>query len=336
MKLEESAPPPPRKRRVPLSGTTYRPTEPNGDLRIIRPLAPEVQKLLHLSNQRRSPRKSPAQHLIDAIKQGKVVWHLFGTSVVQLSPKIAVKFGSNLPIDEAVTMAHILTHAPDLANCMPASLGVTSISSYNYHFMTFIPGVSLDKIWSTLAVPQKKSIQSQLAPILHRLRQIPLPSDPAIGSGDPPRCKDFRRWTRVCPEKIYTEDEFNAFVLSNPHTNPAMRWNVSPLYVSMLRSRMRTDHAFCVTHGDVRPANIIVEQTKTSDVHVKGLVDWGNSGVYPEYMEYIRSLYLFQPRGLRRDGDDWFEYLPTESGMGCYVDEYLLHDHIDTILGGKG
>jgi Phosphotransferase enzyme family len=339
VKLE--APAPPRKFKVPAqpSEKPYHLPEPDGDLRIIRPLAPEVQEVLRLSNrglqtlqsgstEKRSSRSCPAQLLLGAIKQGKVIWHL-GVFVVQLSPRIVVKFGSGMPIDEAVTMTHILTHAPNLA--MPASLGVASISIYNYHFMTFIPGVSLDKVWPTLTVSQKKSIQVQLAAILKCLRQIPLPQDPAIGSGDPPRCRDFRRNVRICPKKIYTEKEFNAFLLSNPFKNH-QDWGISPFYLHMLRSRLRTDHGLSMTHGDVRPANIIVERTSNNtDVRINGLIDWGDGGVYPEYWEYVRSLYLFNVM----TNNDWYEYLPTEEGMGCYVDEYLLDDHIDRIVGGR-
>jgi aminoglycoside phosphotransferase (APT) family kinase protein len=52
--------------------------------------------------------------------------------------------------------------------------------------MTFIEGTSLDKVWSSLLLELKRSIQTQLGSILKRVRQIPLPADPAIGSGDPP------------------------------------------------------------------------------------------------------------------------------------------------------
>lgn len=276
------------------------------------------------SPERPFARNFTARGLLEAIERGKVIWDE-GICIVQLNARIAVKFGSGMDIDEAVTITHIRKHAPDLP--IPESLGVASIDGYRYHFMTFIEGTSLDKLWPSLTPPMKQSIQTQLQGILQRLRRIPLPSDPAIGSGDPPRCKDFRRQVRIAPTKIYTENEFNDFLLSNYYPNDR---GTTSFYLRMLKARMRTDHRMCMTHGDLRPANIIVRQAKTGEVHVTGLVDWGDSGVYPEYWEFVRALYLFR---LGSD-DDWYDYLPTQA-IGTYVSEYLLDDHIHGIVGGK-
>ncbi len=308
---------------------------PGGRLTIIRPLSPEVQEVLLVADrklrniqagspERPSARKFTARGLLEAIERGKVIWDE-GICIVQLTSRIAVKFGSGMDIDEAVTITHIRKHAPDLP--IPESLGVASIEGCKYHFMTFIEGISLDKLWPSLTSPMKQSVQTQLQGILQRLRRIPLPSDPAIGSGDPPRCKDFRRQVRIAPTKIYTENEFNDFLLSNYYANDR---GTTSFYLRMLKARMRTDHRMCMTHGDLRPANIIVQHTGTGEVHVTGLVDWGDSGVYPEYWEFVRALYLFR---LGSD-DDWYDYLPTQA-IGTYVFEYLLDDQIDGIVGGK-
>jgi aminoglycoside phosphotransferase len=91
---------------------------------------------------------------------------------------------------------------------------------------------------------------------------------------------------------------------------------------------MRTDHGLYMTHGDGRPANIIVERRKDADaIRIKGLVDWGDSGVYPKYWEFMRALYLFKPS----TEDDWFEYLPTQE-IGNYIEEYFLDDLIDRLV----
>jgi aminoglycoside phosphotransferase len=307
---------------------------PDGSLTVIRPLAPEVQELLRFpdrnlrslqaGSQQRPPLKNLlARNLLEVIERGKVIWDQ-GVSIVKFNARIVVKFGSGMDIDEAVTMAHIRKHAPALP--IPESLGVASIDGYKYHFMTFIEGTTLDKVWPSLTPPMKQSIQLQLCEIMQRLRRIPLPPDPAIGSGDPPRCKDFRRQVRIAPAKIYTENDFNEFLLSGHHTHDR---GTTPFYLRMLRSRMRTDHRMCITHGDLRPANIVVQQAANGAVHIKGLVDWGDSGVYPEYWEFVRALYLFR---LGSD-DDWYDYLPTQA-IGSYFSEYLLDDHIHGIVGG--
>lgn len=311
----------------------------DGDLTIIKPLAPEVQEVLRIverywrraqgrgrgrSQERFPVQNLSAQGLLKAIEQGQLIGER-GGSVVRLNSRIAVKYGTDMDFDEAFAISHIRKHAPDLP--IPESLGVASINGTKYHFMTFIEGVSLDKIWSSLTIPMKQSVRTQLADLFHRLRAIPLPPDPAIGSGDPPRCKDFRRQVRIAAAKIYTERDFNQFLLSNPSAHDR---GICHFYFRMLMSRMRTDHRLCMTHGDLRPANIIVKRVANGEIEIGGLINWEGSGVYPEYWEFVRALSLLR---LESD-DDWYDYLPTQA-IGCFVDEFLLDEHIDAMIGSK-
>ena len=264
-----------------------------------------------------------AWSLLQAIGKGTVIWHLCGQFVVKLNSSVAVKFAEGMDTDEAITMSHIQNHASELP--IPKSLGVARIDNINYHFMSFVEGVSLDNLWSSLTKSQKESIQTQLSVILRQVRSLPLPSDPAIGSGSPPCCKDIRVRTRISSSRIRTEDDFNAFLLSNPFNTD---WGVSPFYLRMIRSRMRTDHRMCVTHGDLRPTNIIVRREHGDSIQINGLVDWGNSGVYPKYWEYVKALSLF--RYLAKE-EDWCTYIPTQE-IGCYIDEYFLDKKIGHLV----
>ena len=40
------------------------------------------------------------------------------------------------------------------------------------------------------------------------------------------------------------------------------------------------------THGDLDPRNILVE-----DGHVSGIFDWEQSGWYPKYWEYVKTMW---------------------------------------------
>jgi hypothetical protein len=58
----------------------------------------------------------------------------------------------------------------------------------------------------------------------------------------------------------------------------------------MIRSRMRPDHKVRVTHGALRPANIIVVRDGSGDavaainyIRFRSIVDWGNSCVHSEH-----------------------------------------------------
>jgi hypothetical protein len=58
------------------------------------------------------------------------------------------------------------------------------------------------------------------------------------------------------------------------------------------------------THGDVRPANVMVDITEGGKYIVAGIIDWENSGFYPEYFKSVKILYLFTKT-------DWWGYLPA-------------------------
>uniref|UniRef100_A0A0B7KC47 Aminoglycoside phosphotransferase domain-containing protein n=1 Tax=Bionectria ochroleuca TaxID=29856 RepID=A0A0B7KC47_BIOOC len=47
--------------------------------------------------------------------------------------------------------------------------------------------------------------------------------------------------------------------------------------------RLRTNHRVVLTHCDLAPRNILVQEGK-----IQGLVDWEDSGWYPEYWEYVK------------------------------------------------
>ena len=57
----------------------------------------------------------------------------------------------------------------------------------------------------------------------------------------------------------------------------------------------RKGHAIVFTHADLNMRNILVDQVILPDGRktwkVMGIVDWENSGFYPEYWDYTRSLY---------------------------------------------
>jgi hypothetical protein len=60
------------------------------------------------------------------------------------------------------------------------------------------------------------------------------------------------------------------------------------------------------THGDVRPANIMVDVSNSRKYTMTGIIDWETSGFYADYLESAKILYLFN----LHDKTDWWEYLP--------------------------
>lgn len=61
-----------------------------------------------------------------------------------------------------------------------------------------------------------------------------------------------------------------------------------------------------LTHGDLRKANIMVELDNDHCI-VKGIIDWEESGLYPEFFESFNMTRTVSVV----DEDDWFRYLPA-------------------------
>jgi len=185
-----------------------------------------------------------------------VLWEYCGKVLVRLSADVVVKVGTQLDIDEVATMDYVRHHTLDVP--ISQLLGIISIDATTYIFMTYLQGTLLDQLWPILTNTDKSSIQSQPNSITRALRQIPygdtthLKTDYALGGGVPPRCKDARRQKRSSRSAIYSEAEFNDFILSNPHPG------YSKSYLNWLRSMLRDDHRIVMSHGDLRPGNILV------------------------------------------------------------------------------
>lgn len=81
-----------------------------------------------------------------------------------------------------------------------------------------------------------------------------------------------------------------------------------------------------MTHGDIRPDNILVQYVTPDMLKISGLVDWELSGAYPEYWEYVKSL-----AGVNCDSSDWFSYLPTDV-IGSHSEEWRQDCLVSRVL----
>jgi len=70
-----------------------------------------------------------------------------------------------------------------------------------------------------------------------------------------------------------------------------------------------------LTHGDLRPANIIV--TAQSPVRVAAIVDWEQAGWYPDYWEYCKAAFTASHDGEWRGWIDQF-LKPQEAALEAF------------------
>jgi aminoglycoside phosphotransferase (APT) family kinase protein len=169
---------------------------------------------------------------------------------------------------------------------------------------------------------QKQSISTQLDKALIELRSLPHPSKAPLGGVSGEGCKDARRSLRINNEPIMNAAQFEDFIFAGSRA-------ASPLYIQFLRSLKPVSSPACVlTHGDIRPANIIVDQSGDSTWRLVAIIDWENSGFYPAYWECVKMTNNLLPSS----NDDWYSYLPESVSPRKYPTEWLVDRILDRSL----
>lgn len=254
-------------------------------------------------------------HLRKAIQAGHIIWQSetsHNHSVVKCNERIVVKIIPGLEDHtEYTTMQFLMKHAPGIP--APRPLGVVTLKATSYIFMSFVPGITLDKIWSSLPEGQKDLISNQLNDLLLKLRNLQKPDHMPLGGVGGEGCKDTRRHTRSCTKVIATVAGFEDFLFSDPHFGCAV-------YIQVLR-RLATSHPSTVvfSHGDIRPANIVVRANSDDQYAITGILDREKSGFYPDYFESLKTTSNMSTM----DTDDWYLRLPRCSAPGTFPLRWL-------------
>lgn len=237
-------------------------------------------------------------------------------SVIRVSETIVVKITNT---EYAVMEIATLQYLQQQLSAFPTSIphGLIEFGPYGVLFTSLIAGMDLEKVWGQLQVYEKRDISSQLDSLLKTIRQIPFTIGSPLGDVNKHRCRDIRRFLRQSSEPITSIHQFQEFIFSGATT-------ASPMFIDFLRNFMSKTESKCVfTHGDIRPANILVQRSEASGWEVTGIIGWEGSGFYPDYWEAIKITNSMVPS----DADDWYQYLP-ESVSPLQFPEYWLLDRI--------
>ncbi len=156
-----------------------------GATTVVFPLSESVQHLLgiHTDDISTLQPQSLSTNLRDIIESGQVIWQskaCCGHAVIKCTTSIVVKIVPNLDdYTEYTSMQYLAQHAPEIP--APKPLGSVNSNGTSYIFISFVPGVTVDKIWSKLSEEQKASIRDQLSNILLKLRQLKVPRGVFLG-----------------------------------------------------------------------------------------------------------------------------------------------------------
>lgn len=218
------------------------------------------------------------------IQSGAIVLHkLFARKVVLYPNKTVVKSGKRINVGEAVA----LRVAEEAGIPVPHVYETwTTPDGENHIRMDYFPGQSLDKLWPDMPDEQKQDIARQLRDIVDRMRSVKPPAN-LIGACDGEEIRDSRPYLTYHAPACQNEEGFNEFLLSS-----LLNRTPSVLREALSR-RFKTNHRIVLSHCDLAPRNIMVDEGK-----IKALIDWEYSGWYPEYWEFVE--FFVTP-----SGHDW-------------------------------
>lgn len=317
---------------APVTDIAKAPKEPNSELRstaaglglssdstaaVVFPLSPPVQGLLGASAEELSVASSSLWNkLYNLIDIGRIIWQngpRGGVTVIRCVADVVVKIVPNfVDYTEYTTMIYLGRHAPEVP--APKPLGVMTSEKVAYIFMSFVPDLTLESVWPQLSSEQKISISNQLSRILLKLRELKIPEDGQLGGVGGEGCKDTRRHTRISPKPIRTIAEFEDFIFSNPHFGGSV-------YVKLLRTMSQSHKPKVVfSHGNFRPANIVVRSDEQGNYSVSGVLDWEMGGFYPDYWESVKATNTMAPQ----EEDDWYLHLPACASPTSYPLHWLV------------
>lgn len=254
--------------------------------------------------------------LKQALIHSEKLWEGHGRGAVfKCGKDIVVKVVHGLAdLTEYKTLQYLAENAPDIP--APKPHGLLNLPEWKVIFMSYVPSMTLAQAWPTLDHDQKSSIQHQLEDILCRLRSLRHPDGHPLGGVGGEGVKDHRREQYRSDKVINTGAEFEDFQFSIPHGG-------SESYIRFLRSFLPPPMQSSVfTHGDFRQDNIMVVINANEDsVMISGIIDWEDSGFYPDYHESMKATNNMTAA----EEDDWYQFLPpciapTSYGLRWLVD----------------
>lgn len=168
-----------------------------------------------------------------------------------------------------------------------------------YLFMEYVEGDDLARIWSSLGLWRKLQVAWTLRGYVAQLRRVPVPEipGPQDGTGHPMVCLGHFFTDRGDgPFSSYAK--LSAWFASKRRVVIALEKQIAASRnkeYSPLRVRFDDTLPLVLTHGDIALQNVRLGRDGTL-----WLLDWGRSGVYPQWFEYSAMMAY----------DDYFKTTP--------------------------
>ncbi|KAF2033336.1 phosphotransferase family protein [Setomelanomma holmii] len=179
-------------------------------------------------------------------------------------------------------------------------------------YMQLVQGPTLEQQWPELSATDKQTICSDLRAKVSCLRSLQ-DSESQQVIGKPFRI--YMSWSApdLCLERLPLLRPFPSRVVFHDWIPWLWRrhvpdpWSIEDPW----RDLLPDNGPIVFTHGDLRPANIIV--TATSPVKIVAILDWEQAGWFPDYWEDCKARFTASYSGEWRGWIDQFLDLHTEA-----------------------
>ncbi|KAF5385049.1 hypothetical protein D9615_001001 [Tricholomella constricta] len=191
----------------------------------------------------------------------------------------------------------VIKHGPRTTIAEGQTLWVDRDDTFIY--LSYIDGVSLDSRLNTLSDTELEHIAVQVAPMIASIRRLRQPlQDTFIGSPDRSAIRDQMWWggyDAPPTDPFLSVKAFNDALFALAGHLPQFPHHE---FFQNFRSSFSDTASIRFTHTDLATTNIIISRTSTE---VLGIIDWQESGWYPEHWEYLKAKHTAPPR--------WYDYV---------------------------
>ncbi|KAF2258103.1 kinase-like protein [Lojkania enalia] len=234
---------------------------------------------------------------------------------------LLVKYGTEVTIAEGQCLLFIRNNLSK-AVPVPEVYGWCKDNGQVFIYMELVDGVTLEKSWDAMAQKDRISICQQLRHMVDAWRNLKQNfSPPFIGHVGKQPLLDFV-FTNSCSETagpFSSVSDFHDWFTSAYGATQHVQDKPPHPYRPFLPDNV----PIVFTHADLHPSNIIL--SSGPDPRVVAIIDWHQSGWYPDYWEYCKA------RWTSWIGQEWeTRYLPL------ILDRQDCYDYWDSFALARG
>ncbi|TVY19330.1 hypothetical protein LARI1_G002348 [Lachnellula arida] len=211
--------------------------------------------------------------------------------------KLVVKYGTEITLAEAQCLWEIRRLLPNQVP-VPEVYGWCEDGGEFFIYMELIQGETLENKWESLSKPERIDVCGQLRVMLSELRSLKQnPEDQFLGQVNRQPLLDimFTDETKPPAGPFSSVKEFHDWLSFLTKRGLEMHWPDPSLIPDPYRDSLPDNSPITFTHADLHPSNILV--TSDAPYHVIAIIDWHQSGWYPDYWEYCKATYTAEYNG---------------------------------------